>query len=108
MAGSVIEISDATFAVEVEASKKPVLVDFWAPWCGPCRTMAPIIEKLAASHAETIKVVKINVDENRVTATSFEILSIPTLILFDGGRPAHRIVGAVPKEQLASELSRWI
>lgn len=108
MAGSVIEISDATFAVEVEASKKPVLVDFWAPWCGPCRTMAPIVEEFAAGYAETIKVVKINVDENLAAATNFEILSIPTLILFDGGRQAHRIVGAIPKEQLVGELSKWI
>lgn len=103
-----IEISDATFAVEVESSKVPVLVDFWAPWCGPCRNMAPIIEQLAAANAERIKVVKINVDDNKASASNYEILSIPTLILFDGGRQAHRIVGAVAKEQLVNELSEWL
>jgi len=97
------EVTDANFQAEVIESETPVLVDFWAPWCGPCRVVAPVLEEIAHERAD-LKVVKLNVDENQQTATTFEVLSIPTLILFRGGQVAKKVIGAYPKKRLEAEL----
>jgi thioredoxin 2 len=99
-----LEVTDSTFGEEVEKSTLPVLVDFWAPWCGPCRMVSPTVEKLAVEFAGRVRVAKMNVDENPGTAGRFGIQSIPALLLFRGGREASRTVGA----QSQSELRRWI
>ena len=103
MAGSVNEVTDTNFQAEVIESSDPVLVDFWAPWCGPCRMVAPVLEEIA-SERENLRVVKLNVDENQATAAQFEVLSIPTLILFKNGAVAKKVVGAYPKKKLEAEL----
>jgi thioredoxin 1 len=103
MAGTLNEVTDTNFQAEVIESDQPVLVDFWAPWCGPCRMVAPVLEEIAAERPE-LKIVKLNVDENQQTAASFEVLSIPTLILFRHGQVAKKVVGAYPKRKLEAEL----
>ena len=103
MAGSIIDVTDNNFQAEVLEAEGPVLVDFWAPWCGPCRIVAPVLEELN-SEREELRVVKLNVDENQQTAAQYQVLSIPTLILFRGGAPAKTIVGALPKKRLEAEL----
>ncbi|HLI31377.1 MAG TPA: thioredoxin [Solirubrobacteraceae bacterium] len=103
MAGNINEVSDSNFQAEVLESEKPVLVDFWAPWCGPCRMVAPVLEEIAGERAD-LKIVKLNVDENQQTAASFQILSIPTMILFKAGKPVKSIIGAYPKQRLQAEL----
>ncbi len=100
-------MTDATFAAEVEGSTLPVLVDAWAPWCGPCRMVAPVVEELAAEMAGRVRVAKLNVDENPVTAARFRIQSIPSLLVFHGGREVDRMVGAQPKSEIARRLERW-
>ena len=104
MAGTVEEVTDNNFQAEVIESEKPVLVDFWAPWCGPCRMVAPVVEEIAAERAEELKVVKLNIDENQNTAIQFNVMSIPTLILFRNGQPAKTVIGAYPKRKLEAEL----
>ena len=101
---NITEITDDTFDSEVLASDVPVLVDFWAPWCGPCRAIAPLLEELAAEYEGRAKIVKINVDDNTASAAKFGIRSIPNLILFKEGQVAEQIVGAVPKTRLAEAL----
>jgi thioredoxin 1 len=104
MAGTLNEVTDNNFQAEVIESDKPVLVDFWAPWCGPCRVVAPVLEEIAAERGEELRIVKLNVDENQQTAAAFEVLSIPTLILFKGGQPVKKVIGAYPKKKLEAEL----
>jgi thioredoxin 1 len=103
MAGSINEVTDNNFQAEVLESDQPVLVDFWAPWCGPCRVVAPVLEEIAAERPD-IRIVKLNVDDNQQTAANYQVLSIPTLILFKGGQVAHKVIGALPKKRLQAEL----
>jgi thioredoxin len=98
------EVSDANFQAEVLESDVPVLVDFWAPWCGPCRIVAPVLEQMADEREGELKIVKLNVDDNQQTAAAFEVLSIPTLILFRAGQVAKKVIGAYPKRKLEAEL----
>jgi len=97
-------IDPTTFTTEVEQSDKPVLVDFWAPWCGPCRVVAPVLEEIAAERPDDLRIVKLNTDENQQTAAAFQVLSIPTMILFKGGQPVKTVIGAYPKQKLEKEL----
>ncbi|HEX5814412.1 MAG TPA: thioredoxin TrxC [Methylomirabilota bacterium] len=101
-----VTVTDATFAAEVEQSPLPVVLDLWAAWCGPCRTLAPIIEELASEMAERVRFAKLNVDENPTTASRFNVRSIPTLLVLRGGREVDRIVGVHPKAALARRLEQ--
>ena len=101
---SVSKVSDADFEAEVLKSSQPVVVDFWAEWCGPCRMIAPALEEIAGSMGDSVKIVKLNVDENPATASKYGIMSIPTLMLFKNGELASRQVGAAPKQK----LEQWI
>ena len=103
MAGSTQDVTDTNFQAEVIESDKPVLVDFWAPWCGPCRVVGPVLEEIA-SERDDLRIVKLNVDENQQTAAAFQVMSIPTMILFKAGQPVKKIVGAYPKKKLQAEL----
>src|ERR687883_1880041 len=103
MAGAINNVTDANFAAEVLESETPVLVDFWAEWCGPCRVVAPILEEINEEQ-DNLRVVKLNVDENQLTAAKYEVMSIPTLIVFRNGEPAKKIIGAMPKKRLQQEL----
>ena len=103
MAGALTEVTDSNFQAEVLESPEAVLVDFWAPWCGPCRVIAPHLEELA-SERDDLRVVKLNVDDNPQTAASYNVMSIPTMLLFKNGEVAHQIVGALPKHRLVQEL----
>jgi thioredoxin 1 len=98
------KVSDATFETEVLKASEPVVVDFWAEWCGPCRMIAPALEEIAGAMDGKVKVVKLNVDENPATASKYEIMSIPTLMIFKNGQLASRQVGAAPKQK----LEQWI
>jgi len=100
-----LEITDANFATEVEQSDVPVLVDFWAVWCGPCRMIAPIVEELAGEYQGKAKIGKLDVDNNPGVATKFGIRSIPTILIFKGGKLADQIVGAVPKGVIVEKLN---
>ncbi len=104
MAGTVSEVTDTNFQAEVIESDVPVLVDFWAPWCGPCRMVAPVVEEIAKERGEAIKVVKLNIDENNETAIKYNVMSIPTLMVFSGGEVAKTVIGAYPKAKLEAEL----
>ncbi len=105
MAGAnVLEITDSNFQSEVVSASEPVLVDFWAPWCMPCRQIAPMIDQLAAENAGSVRVGKVNVDENPQIATTYGIQNIPTLIIFKNGQPVSRFVGGKPKSQLQAAL----
>jgi thioredoxin 1 len=103
MAGTLSEVTDTNFTAEVIESDTPVLVDFWAPWCGPCRVVAPVLEEIASERPD-LRIVKLNVDDNQQTAAQYQVLSIPTLILFKGGAPVKTVVGAYPKKKLEAEL----
>jgi thioredoxin 1 len=102
--GNVREVTDRTFAQEVLQSTLPVLVDFWAGWCGPCKAIAPIVEELAREYEGQLKAMKLDVDENPRTASTYQVQSIPTLLVFKDGKPAERIVGAVPKNAIVDKL----
>jgi len=103
---SIMELSDATFDAEVINSEVPVLVDFWAPWCGPCRAVAPIVEEISSTYEGQLKVGKLNVDENPSTTMKFGIRSIPTLLVFKGGEAIEQIIGAVPKGEIERAVGK--
>lgn len=103
-----VKVTDATFATEVEQSSLPVVVDLWAAWCGPCRTLEPVIEQLAEEMAGRLRFAKLNVDENPATASRFNVRSIPTLLVLKGGKEIDRIVGAQPKLDIARRLERHV
>src|ERR1700741_971059 len=104
MAASITDVTESNCQAEVIESELPVLRDFWAPWCGPCRMVAPVVEEIAQERGDALKVVKMNIDENQNTAIQFNGMSIPTLMLFKGGAVAKTVVGASPKRKLEAEL----
>jgi thioredoxin 1 len=102
------EVTDATFEQEVTQSDRPVVVDFWAPWCGPCRVIGPILEDMATQHGERVTFTKLNVDDNPQVAGRFNVLSIPTVILFENGEPQETVIGARSKSHYADAWERWL
>ncbi len=101
-------VTDLTFENEVLKSQVPVLVDFWAAWCGPCRAIAPVVEEIATEYAGKMKVVKLDTDESGETAQRYQVMSIPTLLLFKGGQPVERVIGAMPKAALLSRIQQHL
>lgn len=99
-----LEITDATFQQEVIAADKPVLVDFWAPWCGPCRIVGPVLAEIAHEQEARVKIVKVNVDENQQYAGELKVFNIPTMVLYKGGEPVDKIIGALPKQQILDRI----
>ena len=108
MAEHVTALTDATFDEEIGSASEPVLVDFWAEWCGPCKMVAPILDEIAGEQAGKIRIAKLNVDDNPDIARRFEVMSIPTMILFHEGQPAKRLVGARGKGQILEELGEYL
>lgn len=107
MSGSISQLSEATFSEEVNSAAEPVLVDFWAEWCGPCKMIAPILEEIASQH-DSIVIAKLNVDENPQTAASYGITSIPTMNVYQGGQIVKTIIGAKPKAALLADLAPYL
>jgi thioredoxin 1 len=101
-------VTDATFAADVLQSDKPVLVDFWAEWCGPCKMVAPVLEEIAGEHGDKLQVVKLNIDENPNAARDYQIMSIPTMAVFQGGQMVKSIVGAKPKAAILRDLEAYL
>ncbi|MFL6138957.1 MAG: thioredoxin [Frankiaceae bacterium] len=108
MAGATKTVTDQDFTTAVLQSDKPVLVDFWAEWCGPCKMVGPVVEEIATEHADKLSVVKLNIDENPETARAYQIMSIPTMSVFQGGRVVKSIVGAKPKAALLRDLAEFL
>jgi len=108
VAQDMLTLTEQTFDEEIKGSDRPVLVDFWAEWCGPCKMIAPVLDQIAADHPESLRIGKINIDENLELARRFEVMSIPTLILFKEGEPQLRIIGARGKGQLLDELQKFL
>jgi thioredoxin len=108
MAAGITTLSDSTFDEEVKGSGEPILVDFWAEWCGPCKTIAPILEEIATEQRGRLRIGKLNVDDNPGVARRFEVMAIPTLIVFQDGEPQKRLVGAKGKGQLLQELQEFL
>ena len=108
MAEATFTISDATFDEEIGSSSEPVIVDFWAEWCGPCKMIAPVLDEIASEQAGKVRVAKLNVDDNPDIARRFDVMSIPTLIVFKDGEPQKRLVGAKGKGQLLEELAEYL
>ena len=106
--GAVSPVTDATFDETIAGSAAPVLVDFWAEWCGPCKMIAPVLDEIATEQGEKIKITKLNVDENQQTAMNYQVMSIPTLILFKDGQPVKRIVGAKGKGALLEDIAEYL
>lgn len=103
-----VEVTDQTFRDDVLGSDKPVLVDFWATWCGPCKMIAPVLEEIASEHGEKLTVAKLDIDSNPSTPRDYQVMSIPTMILFSSGQPVKQIVGAKPKAALLEDLADFI
>jgi thioredoxin 1 len=108
VADNIITVTDATFNEEIKGSAEPILVDFWAEWCGPCKMIAPTLEEIASEQAGKLRIAKLDVDANLETSRRFDVMSIPTLILFKDGEPVARIVGAKGKSQLLQEISPFL
>ena len=108
MAGTTVTLNGATFDEEVLGATVPILVDFWAEWCGPCKMIAPILDEIADEHEGRLRIAKLNVDEAPDIARRFGVMSIPTMILFDNGEPAKRVVGAKPKAALLNDLAEYL
>jgi thioredoxin 1 len=108
MSATVLDVTDSSFAQDVEKSDLPVLVDFWAPWCGPCRMVGPVVESLSQEFAGKVKFVKVNVDDNPDIAQKFDISGIPALLFFKGGQKIDSIVGAVPKANLQNMINKHV
>jgi thioredoxin 1 len=108
MSENIVTLSDATFDEHVKGSDVPVLVDFWAEWCGPCKMIAPVLEEIAKEQADKIQIVKLNIDDNLEVTRRFDVMSIPTLILFKDGQPEVRMIGAKSKGRLLQELSDYL
>jgi thioredoxin 1 len=106
--GATKAVTDATFEAEVLKSSKPVIVDYWAEWCGPCRQVAPVLEEIASEHGDKIDVVKLNIDENPAVSQRYKIMAIPTMSVFKDGEVVKQIVGAKPKAALLRELADWL
>ena len=102
--GKPIDVTDSTFEQEVIQAETPVLVDFWASWCGPCRTIGPILSEIAAEQADRVKIAKVNIDENQEYAGQLGVTSVPTMVVFKGGQPVDRLIGALPKRTIVDRL----